>query len=287
MEPEHRAGHKTWQEAHAGNVRDAMMARNTDIVFLGDSIIEGWRGMSLGQLIPEKKPNIKVFDAHFDERKGAKFQGLALGLAGDKSYNLLWRIQNGELPPDLQPSIWWISIGTNDFGRALPHCSAEVVLLGIKRVVEELRRLRPGSKIVVNSVLPRSEDDLNGRLLDSKNPNRKTVWQGIMEVNRGLRDYCSKIGNVSYFDATSIFVRQDEGTKGVDGMYIPKDLMYDFLHPTAEGYEKWGDAIISKVHEVIDASQSEKGRLPLSVTWWETEKRVTSNQDKGELSGNA
>jgi hypothetical protein len=67
LEPESRAGHKTWQEAHAGNVRDAMMARNTDIVLLGDSIIEGWRGMSLGQLIPEKKPNIKVFDSHFDE----------------------------------------------------------------------------------------------------------------------------------------------------------------------------------------------------------------------------
>ena len=263
------------------------MARNTDIVFLGDSIIEGWRGMSLGQLVPEKQPNIKVFDSLFDERKGAEFNGLALGLAGDKTYNLLWRIQNGELPPDLQPSIWWISIGTNDFGRALPHCSAEVVILGIKRVVEELRQLRPGSRIVVNSVLPRSEDDLNGRLLDNKNPNRITVWQGIMEVNRGLRDYCSKIENVVYFDATNMFIRQDEGMKGVDGMYIPKDLMYDFLHPTAEGYKKWGEAIISKVHEIFDASQSEKGRLPLSTTWWETARINTSSRGGGEPTGSA
>jgi hypothetical protein len=108
-----------------------------------------------------------------------------------------------------------------------------------------------------------------------------------MEVNRGVARALFQIGNVSYFDATHVFVRQDEGTIGVDGMYIPKDLMYDFLHPTADGYEKWGNAIISKVHEIIDASQSENGRLPLSVTWWESEKISTSNPGSEQPSGNA
>jgi lysophospholipase L1-like esterase len=269
LEPQDRIGHKTWQTAHDGNVRDALTAwNNVDVVLLGDSITEGWRGMSLGLPVPEKKPNVPVFESLFDERRGADFQGLALGIAGDRTYHLLWRMQNGEIPANLQPSVWWISIGTNDFGRDLPHCSPEVVLMGIIRVVKEMQKLRPGSTIVVNSVLPRSED-INGRLVDSKHPDHLTVWQGILEVNRGLRIYCSKLRNVVYYDATSIFVRQDEGIKGVDGMFIPKELMYDFLHPTAEGYKKWGDEIISSIHDLIEASQSEKGRLPLSATWWD------------------
>lgn len=261
--PQHRIGHKTWQEGHDGNVRDARTTKSVDVVILGDSIVEGWRGMSLGQPNPIKKPNIGVYDSLFSVQHGAAVQGLALGLSGDKTFNLLWRIQNGEVPPELEPSVWWIAIGTNDFGMALPHCSPDLVLVGIKRVVEEIRKLRPGSKIVVNSLLPRSEKDLPGRLVDAQNPNRITVWQGIMEVNRGLREYCSKVKHVTYFDATSIFLRQDTGTKGIDGMYIPEELMYDFLHPTAEGYTRWGNEIVSIVRDLMDASQSGTGRRPL------------------------
>ena len=263
MVPQHRIGHKTWQEGHDGNVRDARTTTSADVVMLGDSIVEGWRGMSLGQPSPIKKRNIGVYNSLFSVQHGGAVQGLALGLSGDKTYNLLWRIQNGEVPPELEPSVWWIAIGTNDFGLDLPHCSPDLVLIGIKRVVEEIRKLRPGSIIVVNSLLPRSENDLPGRLVDDINPNRVTIWQGIMEVNRGLREYCSKVKLVAYFDATSIFLRQHEGTKGIDGMYIPEELMYDFLHPTAEGYKRWGHEIVAKVRDLMEASLSETGRRPL------------------------
>ena len=263
--PQDRIGHKTWQEGHDGNVREAMTARYVDLVLMGDSIIEGWRGLSLGQPVPEKKPNIKVFNSLFNQQKGGEINGLALGLAGDKTFNLLWRIQNGEVPADLQPSVWWIAIGTNDFGRALPHCSPDLVVMGIKRVVEEMRMLRPGSTIVVNSLLPRSEDDLAGRLVDLRNPNRVTVWQGIMDVNRQLRQYCTMLPNVHFFDATSVFLRKDVDVKGIDGMYIPDDLMYDYLHPTAKGYKNWGEEIVSEVLSIIEVTQSKTGRRPLPI----------------------
>lgn len=243
---------------------------------MGDSIIEGWRGMSFGNLVTAKKRNIKVFESLFMERNGADFEGMALGIAGDKTFNLLWRLQNGELPTELRPSVWWILIGTNDFGKEPPHCSPQVVLMGIKRVVGELLKQRPGSTIVVNSLLPRSHEYMKGRLVDIEDTDRVTIWQGIMEVNRQLRDYCAKLRNVVYYDATSVFVERDEGSKGVDGMYIPKELMYDYLHPTAEGYEKWGKEIIAKVHEVLEADR-DTGRLPLPVRWWERKKQPKPN----------
>jgi beta-glucosidase len=223
--------------------------------------------MSLGQLHPEKVNNIKVYESLFDKSQGADFQGLALGIAGDKTFNLLWRIQNGEVPDSLHPSVWWLLIGTNDFQRNDPHCSPEVVVLGVKRVIEELRRLRPGSTIVLNSLLPRSDSD-DGTLVDAEHPKHLTVWQGILEVNKELRDYCQIFRNLYYFDATSIFIRQKNNTaKGINAEFIPNELMYDYLHPTAEGYRLWGEKIVSTLHELMDASHVSK-RLPLSSLWW-------------------
>merc|ERR1711983_284230 len=110
------------------------------------------------------EPVGKIFDSLFDkEDSGGKYNGLPLGVAGDTAPNVLWRIQNGELPSYLNPKVFWLLLGTNDL--AIKQCSEEVVLLGILRVIEELQSLRPDAKIVVNSILPLT-DDRKGRVPD-------------------------------------------------------------------------------------------------------------------------
>merc|ERR1711982_211764 len=94
---------------------------------------------------------------------GGKYNGLPLGIPGDTAPNVLWRIQNGELPSYLNPKVFRLLLGTNDL--AIKQCSEEVVLLGILRVIEELQSLRPDAKIVVNSILPLT-DDRKGRVPD-------------------------------------------------------------------------------------------------------------------------
>jgi hypothetical protein len=74
--PIHRHGHKTWTEAHMQNIKLARdylrdmkgksILRVLDVVFLGDSITEGWRGTSFGKDIEEKRENIEVFHEFFD-----------------------------------------------------------------------------------------------------------------------------------------------------------------------------------------------------------------------------
>lgn len=262
----HRKNYKTWSLAHIGNIKAALNADSVDVVFLGDSITEGWGGTSLGKSVKEKEANAEVFKSLFHLDKGAEFQGLPLGIAGDKTFHLLWRINNGEIPDTLQPSVWWILIGTNDFLKQ-DHCSPEVVLMGIKRVVEQMRILRPGSTIVINSLLPRSTEELKGKLVDPDHPDQKTVWEGIMEVNRGLRTYSKRYFNVVYFDATDIFVEQSDSHSGIEGMFISKSLMADFLHPTPEGYRQWGESMVDAIHEILDASKSRMGRKPLPHKW--------------------
>lgn len=150
--------------------------------------------------------------------------------------------------------------------------------MGIKRVVEEVRRLRPGSIIVVNSLLPRSTKELNGKLIDTEHPGTINVWEGILEVNRGLRLYCENYVNVVFFDATDIFLDQRDNRTGIEGMYIPENLMDDFLHPTPEGLQRWGEDMVEAIHDIIDASKSKTGRKPLPH-WWDGVRTSASAQN--------
>lgn len=57
----------------------------------------------------------ETFDKHFRRKTGASLEGIALGIAGDTSPNVLWRIL--QFPIYLQPKVWWISLGNNDLSR--------------------------------------------------------------------------------------------------------------------------------------------------------------------------
>merc|ERR1711862_280070 len=82
-------------------------------------------------------------------------------------------IQNGEMPYYLNPTIWWLVIGTNDL--AMKQCSEEVVLMGILRIIEEILENKPDARIVVNSILPMSSDHL-GRVPRITRKDRKKVY---------------------------------------------------------------------------------------------------------------
>ena len=264
LQPTHRHGHKTWTEAHVENEK---VARNTntntrkksspfremDVVFLGDSIMEGWRGTSFGQMVEKKKEHSKVFDDYFDMDKGGEFDGLVLGIAGDKCQNLLWRIQNGEMPKKLKAKVFWLLIGTNDFLKeGMEQCSEEVVLMGIQRIVEEMMLLKPDATIVVNGLLPRSDIGRygEGRLYQK---GERTVMDAIDAVNSQLEEYCKLHKDLEYFDASQIFIQNNPKLgRGKYQKFIPLDLMEDSLHPTTHGYREWAKAITATLKTITN-----------------------------------
>jgi lysophospholipase L1-like esterase len=97
LEAQHRKSYKTWSLAHAANKQEALDTDFVDVVFLGDSITEGWRGTSLGKSVEYKEPNVKVFNSLFHVDQGADFQGLPLGIAGDKVSDGFVGLLRGEL----------------------------------------------------------------------------------------------------------------------------------------------------------------------------------------------
>ena len=170
-----------------------------------------------------------------------------------KSNHLLWRLQNGELPDNLNPKVFWLQIGSNNFERVV-LCSDEIVTRGVIRIVEELQSKRPESKIVLNSILPTSEQISEGRLFLKPQVNKgvKSKYDGIQLVNKALKEYSEKYENIYFVDSTHLFI--DENTafgEGIYSQFIPKEMMYDWRHPTLYGYEVWGDSIVEKLREII------------------------------------
>ena len=161
-----------WRRAHEMNMKmvDESYTHNKgnwDVVFLGDSIIEEWNGRWLGREGPEWKEIHGVWNELFDPSVtsgGAAMKALALGIAGDHIANLLWRIQNGELER-ADSKVFWLLIGTNDLTAS---CSEEVILLGIIHIVEEIKKQKPDSIIVLNGILPRT-DSQSGKLIPVEN----------------------------------------------------------------------------------------------------------------------
>merc|ERR1712183_869071 len=165
--PSQKKGYRNWQKAHEQNkelIKSAFSDADddfyfqdlVDVVFIGENIVETWAGRSIGFNSTFTTDVAKKFNKVFQKSHGGIFNGLPLGIAGDTTSNVLWRIQNGEMPDYLNPSVWWLVLGTNDL--AMGQCSEEIVLLGILRVVEEITEMHPNAKIVISSILPMTTD---------------------------------------------------------------------------------------------------------------------------------
>lgn len=225
-----------WQNAAAKNLIyidnvTATNERHLDLVMVGDSLVEHWHGTDLGEPVERYANNAAVFSQLFDLQQGAKISGLALGIGGDRSSQLLYRLQNGEMPNTLQPELWWIVIGTNDVGG--DQCKNENVIVGNIAIAEYILKERPLATVVINSLLPRG------------NAERLFWWDDYTYINKALECFASGQEQVEFFNGTNLFVTQD-------GKALNMTLLPDELHPEELGSWVWGRAIVAKVQEILD-----------------------------------
>src|SRR5664279_4435563 len=88
-----------WVARHEGFVQEAQKG-GIDILFLGDSIVDGWRDKGLN-----------VWNKYYALRNAAIF-----GIDGDRTQHVLWRMEHGELD-GIKPKVVVLMIGTNNTGR--------------------------------------------------------------------------------------------------------------------------------------------------------------------------
>lgn len=194
-----------WIDQHESHVKRAK-AGNIDLVFFGDSITQGWNNQK------------ELWKERFEPLNAANF-----GIGGDRTENVLWRIQNGALD-GYKPKVAIVMIGTNNLSGQ--RNSAPEVASGVTAIVEEIKKRSPDTKILLLGIFPRAEKP------DA--PSRKDIAQ-VNETIAKLDD-----GKTVYFlDIGKEFLEPD-GT-------ITRDTMPDFLHLTPKGYTIWADAIKEKL----------------------------------------
>jgi lysophospholipase L1-like esterase len=174
---------------------------NVDVLFLGDSITDGWRGSGK-----------QVWEKNYAPLKAANF-----GIGGDRTQHVLWRLRNGELD-GINPKVAVLMIGTNNLGGNTDEQIAE----GVKTIVEEIHKQKPETKVLLLGIFPRGAS--------AKDPARTK----IKEINEMISKLDDGGKHVKYLDI---------GDKFLDGEgNLSKDIMPDYLHPNAKGYEIWAEA---------------------------------------------
>jgi lysophospholipase L1-like esterase len=188
-----------------------------DLLFLGDSITDGWRwGNGGSQIWPEM----------YAPRHAANF-----GIGWDRIQNVLWRVENGELE-NIQPKVVVLLIGTNNTGNeddGRPRNTTPEIIAGISNLVRQIQTRLPGGKILLLGLFPRGEKN-------------DPIREQVKAVNAGLAGLADD-NKIKFLDLGEKFLAQD-GT-------LSRDLFPDLLHPNARGYRIWADAMEPTLAEML------------------------------------
>ena len=181
-----------------------------DLVFFGDSITHNWENPGKETLAELQKT----------------YSILNLGYSGDKTENLLWRGENGELDGYKAKGVM-LMIGTNNTWHR--RDSAEDIAAGIRAILSLLQRKQPQAKVLLLPIFPFGEGP--------EHPNR--VNNDI--ANALIRRYADG-KRVIWVDFNAKFL--DE--RGDNVKWMP-----DHCHPNAAGYKEiWLPAVLPYFKEI-------------------------------------
>jgi lysophospholipase L1-like esterase len=147
------------------------------------------------------------------------------GIGGDITFGMLSRLS---LVTVLKPSKIFLLIGINDIGKDIP---APVIAQNIGRIIDRIRAESPGTKIILQTLLP-----VNPTV--DKFPQHYDKNEKVLEVNNLLRTL-AKEKQVPLADLHALF-RDNKGL-------LRAELTGDGLHldPNGNGYRIWVDHLRS------------------------------------------
>jgi lysophospholipase L1-like esterase len=204
-----------WRERHAAQLATAR-AGGHRLVFVGDSITEGWEGAGR-----------EAWPRSFAPRGACN-----AGISGDRTQHVLWRLDDGLLAALASPAndvrACVVMIGTNNSNRD-DHTAAEIAA-GVVAVVRRLRAGLPRAEVLLLAIFPRGEQPDAQR---AKNAEASRLAAAALAGDPGVR----------HRDLAGSFVTAD-GT-------LRQDLMPDLLHLSPAGYRAWADAIAADVAAML------------------------------------
>jgi lysophospholipase L1-like esterase len=197
-----------WQQTHAE--LSALAARGeAELVFLGDSITASTRSSESWK---------KVFGGY----RYANF-----GIGGDRTQNVLWRLDHGEVGA-LKPKVIVLLIGTNNIG--ITENDVDDTVRGVTAVVKKIHTTFPTTKLLVLGLFPRDEKpDTSTRVKISQ------INAALAKLEDGKSTFVRDIGKV--------FLESD----GI----LSTEISPDHLHLSEEGLRRWAEAIAPTVRQLM------------------------------------
>jgi cephalosporin-C deacetylase len=185
-----------------------------DVYFEGDSITRRW-----GTSDEKYRDLLENWRRNFFGWNAADF-----GWGGDKTQNILWRLDNGELD-NVNPRIIVVLAGTNNVGNVSPQSVEDPrvadITRGIKAILDLCRRKAPHATIVLMGITPRNDN--------------MAVMAIIRRVNHNIARFAD--------GRTIRYVNINDRLADKEGKFFEGMVNRDGLHLDVKGYQVWADAL--------------------------------------------
>ena len=189
-------GGDAWLKLHEAHVKTVQANQGPlDVLLVGDSITIQW-GASWAK--------------HFPDRKAVN-----IGIGGDKTQNVLWRLDHGGVD-GLQPKVIVLMIGNNNMFFT-PETGVEAAAKGVLMCAKNLREKFPEAGLIVAKILPCHAP-------------KNRFYEDILLTNAEIDKL--NLGadpKIKVLDLTKDFLNEDGTIKRV--LYTP-----DNIHLSPEGY---------------------------------------------------
>jgi lysophospholipase L1-like esterase len=138
-----------------------------------------------------------------------------MGVVGDMTQNVLWRLDNNEFPASFKPKYAVVMVGSNNggFERDTPEMTAG----GIQTIAWTIHEKSPDTRVIVCSLLPSDKDNY-----------------GDQRVNDILKRYNGR-NNIYYLELADAF--------SVTPAHVRDTLYADKLNLSAAGYKLWWEKL--------------------------------------------
>lgn len=211
-----------WLDYHVGLVKTAEASKGPiDVLLVGDSITQQW-GPTWAKNFP-------------------KWKTVNIGIGGDKTQNVLWRLDHGGVD-GLEPKACVLLIGNNNMFFT-PETGVEAAAEGIKACLANLREKFPEAEIVVVKIFPAHAPG-------------NAFYEDIKKTNAALDTLALTADpKVQLLDLTSDLVNAD-GT-------LKKDLYNaDNIHLVPAGYDLYAARLRPLLEKTLGAGGGEPAANP-------------------------
>ncbi len=215
--PAHHLDRKGWRERHE-QILEKVRTSDPQLIMIGNSITHNL-----------DKPDRQIFwDRYLND-----LDAVNMGISGDRTENVIWRLQNGLLE-GIKPKVATLLIGTNntDGNHYLEISTPEELSQGIWKICSIIRERLPDTEIVLLGILPYGYK-----------PNHKDEQNKA--TNKIISKFPEKDSKIHYYDLGYLFLNEEGKVK--------RELMPDYLHPNLEGEKLVFEALSPEISKLMAA----------------------------------